>query len=142
MSKIIRHMTAISRCGTEYRKQYLNEADIQGRHARYIIEICDRPGISQEGLSRRLLVDKSTVARQCVILEEAELILRKSSVDDKRVLQLFPTEKALALLPKLTEAWDSWEALLTQDMTEQEKALAAELLVKMKVKAREWMEEH
>lgn len=142
MSKIIRHLTAISRCGTEYRKQYLNEADIQGRHARYIIEICDRPGISQEGLSRRLLVDKSTVARQCVILEEAELIVRKPNPEDKRILQLFPTEKALALLPKLTEAWDSWEALLTQDMTEQEKALAAELLVKMKVKAREWMEEH
>ena len=142
MSKIIRHLTAISRCGTEYRKQYLNAADIQGRHARYLIEICDRPGISQEGLSRRLLVDKSTVARQCVILEEADFLLRKPSTDDKRILQLFPTEKTLALLPTLTEAWDSWEALLTQDMTEDEKALAADLLVKMKVKARQWMEEH
>ena len=142
MSKIIRHLTAISRCGTEYRKQYLNEADIQGRHARYIIEICDRPGISQEGLSRRLLVDKSTVARQCVLLEEAGMIRREPRADDKRILQLFPTEKALALLPQLTEAWDSWEALLTRDMTEEEKALAADLLLKMKVKAREWMEEH
>ena len=142
MSKIIRHLTAISRCGTEYRKQYLSAADIQGRHARYLIEICDRPGISQEGLSRRLLVDKSTVARQCVILEEADFLLRKPSTDDKRILQLFPTEKTLALLPTLTEAWDSWEALLTQDMTEDEKALAAELLVKMKIKARQWMEEH
>lgn len=142
MSKIIRHLTAISRCGTEYRNQYFNETDFQSRHARYIIEICDRPGISQEGLSRRLLVDKSTVARQCALLEEAQMISRQPRVDDKRILQLFPTEKALALLPQIIEAWDSWELLLTQDMTEDEKTQLADLLVKMKVKARQWMEEH
>lgn len=142
MSKIIRHLTAISRCGMEYRKQYLNDQDVQVRYARCLLEICERPGISQEALSRRLLVDKSTVTRQCVALEEAELVLRKPSPDDKRTLQLFPSEKALALLPQLAQAWDSWEAILTQDLTEEERALAADLLVKMKIKARQWMEEH
>ncbi|MBO5953048.1 MAG: MarR family transcriptional regulator [Oscillospiraceae bacterium] len=142
MTKIIRHLTAISRCGTEYRKQYLNDQDVQVRYARCLLEICERPGISQEALSRRLLVDKSTVTRQCVALEEAELILRTPSPDDRRSLQLFPSEKALALLPQLTQAWDSWETLLTEDLTQEEKVLASELLLKLKTKARQWMEAH
>ena len=142
MSKIIRHLTAISRCGNEYRKQYLSSINLDGRYARCLLEICERPGISQERLSRRLLLDKSTVARQCVSLEEAELILRKPSLEDKRILQLFPTEKALSLQPRLTQAWDSWETLLTQDLTEEEKALVGDILVKMKIRARLWMEEH
>ena len=141
MSKIIRHMTAISRCGAEYRKQRLLPLELDGRQARYLLEICDRPGISQEGLSRRLLLDKSTVARQCVCLEEAGFLMRKPCPEDKRSLQLFPTEKALAVLPQITEAWDSWEALLTQELTEEEKNLLAGLLRKMKIKARQWMEE-
>ena len=142
MSKIMRHLTAIARCGTEYRNQYLSAIDLPGRHARYLLEIADRPGLSQEAIARRLLVDKSNVARQCAILEESGLILRRPSPEDKRVQQLFLTEKAAALMPQITEAWDSWETLLTQDMTEEEKKLTAELLMKMKVKARQWMEAH
>lgn len=142
MSKLIRHLTAISRCGKEYREAYLSEGETPSRHARYLLEICDLPGLSQERLSRRLLVDKSTVARQCAILEDARLIRREPSPEDKRILQVFPTERALELLPRLAEAWDSWEELLTQDLTEEEKKMAANLLAKMKVKARQWMEEH
>lgn len=142
MSKIIRHLTAISRCGVEYRKQYLSNMSIDGRYARYLLEVCDRPGISQEGLSQRLLLDKSTVARQCATFEENGFLLRRPSLEDRRILQLFPTEKTLALLPQLTEAWDSWEALLTEDLSDEEKRIVADLLVKMKVKARQWMEAH
>ena len=140
MSKIIRHLTAISRCGFEYRKAFLLPLELDGRQARYLLEICDRPGISQEALSRRLLLDKSTVARQCCAMEENGLLLRKPSEEDKRILQLYPSEKTLSLLPQLTQAWDSWEALLTQDLTEEEKALLSKLLANMKVKARQWME--
>lgn len=142
MSKIIRHLTAISRCGVEYRKQFLSQKDVQVRYARFLLEICERPGISQEALSRRLLLDKSTVARQCAALEEAGLIQRNPCPEDKRILQIFPTDSAMELLPQLNQAWNTWEDLVTQDLTEEEKSLAAELLVKMKSRARQWMEEH
>ena len=142
MSKLIRHLTAISRCGSEYREQYLSSIGLPGRYARYLTEVCERPGISQEALSRRLLLDKSNVARQSAALEEAQLITRCPSPEDKRALQIFPTDKTLALLPQIQEAWDSWEDLLTEELTEEEKELMAQLLLKMKVKARQWMEEH
>lgn len=141
MSKIIRHLTAVSRCGVEYRKQQLGSLPIDGRSARYLLEVCDRPGISQEAMSRRLLVDKSTVARQSATLEDAGLLLRKPCPEDKRLLLLYPTEKTLALLPQLQKIWDDWEALVTEDLTEQERETLAELLLKMKKRARQWMED-
>ncbi len=142
MSHIIRHLTAVSRCGAEYRKQYLEKIGIQGNHARFLLEVCELPGISQDRLSRRLLVDKSSVARQSSNLEEAGYIERKPCSDDKRITRLYPTEKTLALLPQINSAWSTWEELITQNLTEEEVETLAQLLRKMKISAREWMEAH
>lgn len=142
MSQIIRHLTAVSRCGAEYRKQYLENIGIQGNHARFLLEVCELPGISQDRLSRRLLVDKSSVARQSTNLEEAGYIERKTCPDDKRITRLYPTEKTLTLLPQISSAWSTWEALITQSLSEEEVETLALLLRKMKISAREWMEAH
>ena len=141
MSIIVRHLTAISRCGRDYRKKYLEPDGIDSRHARFLVEVCDKPGISQEGLSRRLLVDKSTVARTGAALEESGYIRRASCPEDRRIIQLYPTEKTLALLPRINGAWDSWEALITKDLTQEETVQLRELLRKMKIAARAYMEE-
>ena len=141
MSVIVRHLTAISRCGSEYRKKYLEKDGIDGRHARFLVEVCDKPGISQDGLARRLLVDKSTVARISTALEEMGYIERKSSVEDRRVTCVHPTEKTLVLMPRITGAWDSWEEQITRDLTKEEVCQLRELLRKMKISARKWMEE-
>jgi DNA-binding MarR family transcriptional regulator len=141
MSVIVRHLTAISRCGSEYRKKYLEPVGMDARHARFLFEICDKPGISQEGLARRLLVDKSTVARMCAVLEENGYILRQICTDDRRITRVHPTEKTLALFPQIQEAWTTWEARITQDLTPEEIETLTTLLRKMKVSARAWIEE-
>ena len=142
MSSMIRHLTAVSRCGAEYRKQYLEQFGIQGNHARFLLEVCDIPGISQDRLSRRLLVDKSSVARQSANLEEAGYIRREPCPEDRRIVRLYPTEKALTLLPQIIDAWNTWEELVTLNLTEEEVKVFSHLLRKMKVAAREWMEAH
>lgn len=142
MSHIVRHLTAVSRCGVEYRKQYLEKMGIQGNHARLLLEVCELPGISQDRLSRRLLLDKSNIARQSALLEESGYIERKTCPEDKRITRLYPTEKTLELLPQIRSAWSTWEELITQNLTEEEVATMAQLLRKMKISAREWMEAH
>lgn len=142
MSQIIRHLTAISRCGAEYRKQYLEPLGIQAHHARFLLEVCEIPGISQDRLSRRLLVDKSSVARQSLSLEEMGYIERKPCTEDRRITRVYPTQKALSLLPEITEAWRTWEELVTGELSEEEVEVLTGLLWKMKVSARKWMEEH
>ena len=140
MSQIVRHLTAISRCGGEYRKQYLEPFNLQGNHARFLVEVCDKPGISQDGLARRLLVDKSSVARQGAVLEEAGYIERRCCSEDRRITRIYPTEKTLSLLPQINGAWSTWEAVLTKELTAEEVEVLTALLRKMKIAAREYME--
>lgn len=141
MSIIIRHLTAISRCGSEYRKKYLEADGIDARHARFLVEVCDKPGISQEGLARRLLVDKSTVTRIGAALEESGYIERQNCTEDRRITRIYPTEKTEALLPRINGAWDTWEERITKDLTQEEIEQLRELLRKMKNAARAYMEE-
>lgn len=141
MSVIVRHLTAISRCGSDYRKKYLEPVGMDARHARFLFEICDKPGISQEGLARRLLVDKSTVTRVCSTLEENGYIRRQICTEDRRITRIHPTEKTMELLPQIQEAWITWEERITKDLTPEEIETLTVLLRKMKISARAWMEE-
>jgi DNA-binding MarR family transcriptional regulator len=82
------------------------------------------------------------VARQAAILEEDGFITRTPSQSDKRIMQLYPTQKTLDLLPSIAPILRQWEACLTSDITEDEKELLERLLSRMKDKASWWMENH
>lgn len=141
MSQIIRDITEISRCGVQYRSDKLSPLGLKACHASYLTEICDTPGISQDKLARRICINKSNVARQVAALEEDGFITRAPSEADKRVMELYPTEKTLALLPQLSEVLKCWEDCITHDLTEEEKELMTTLLSKMKARAALYMED-
>ena len=67
---------------------------------------------------------------------------RTPSTQDKRIMQLYPTQKTLDLLPQISPILSQWEACLTEDISEEEKALLEKLLSRMKDKASYWMENH
>ena len=100
MSQIIRSITEIARCTTQYRTETLAPMGLKACHASYLTEICAAPGISQDKLASRICINKSNVARQAAILEEDGFIIRKPSATDKRIMQLFPTQKTLDLLSR------------------------------------------
>ena len=141
MSQIIRDITEVSRCGVQYRADRLAPMGLKSCHASYLTEICECPGISQDGLARRICINKSNVARQAAVLEEEGFITRSPAAADKRVLELYPTEKALALLPQIRQILTCWEDCITHDLNEEEKELLSTLLVKMKTRAAAYMEE-
>lgn len=142
MSKIIRNITEIARCGAQYRTEALAPMGLKACHASYLIEICAHPGISQDKLAARICINKSNVARQAAILEEDGFVIRTPSVQDKRIMQLYPTEKTLELLPRISPILRQWEACLTSDVSEEERAVLERVLERMKDKAAEWVEEH
>lgn len=142
MSDIIRDITEIARCGAQYKVDTLSPMGLKGCHASYLSEICANPGISQDKLSQRICINKSNVARQATILEEDGFIIRQPSASDKRVMELYPTEKTLELMPRITQIVDCWEQCLTQDLTEEEVQTVTAILERMKAKASKWMEEH
>lgn len=141
MSEIIRDITEIARCGAQYKADTLNPLGLKGCHASYLSEICSCPGISQDRLAQRICINKSNVARQAAILEEDGFIIRKASQADKRVMELYPTEKTLELLPQITAITSRWEECLTGDLTEEEVIAVTKILQRMKDKAAAWMDE-
>jgi len=142
MSDIIRDITEITRAGTQYRSDSFAPMGLKACHASYLQEICAEPGISQDRLASRICINKSNVARQAAVLEEGGFITRVSCQNDKRVMRLYPTEKALALLPQIQKIMDDWENCLTQGLSEDEKEILVTLLERMKLRASAWMDSH
>ena len=141
MSQIIRDMLEISRCGVQYRSDYLAPMGLKSIHASYLTEICANPGISQDKLARLIYINKSNVARQVAVLEEEGFVRRVPSVADKRVMELYPTEKTLALLPQISQILSCWENCITCDLSEEEKDVLTALLRKMSIRAGRYMED-
>ena len=142
MASIIRDLTYITRCGALYRNQRLESTGLSARQASSLFAICKEPGISQDQLSRRVVLNKSNITRQLANLEENGYVKRLSSPTDKRVMQLYPTEKALELFPQIRQVYRDWRDYLLQDMTEEEQELLEKLLQQIKGKAAQWLEVH
>ena len=140
MSQLVKDITEITRCGAQYRTDSLAVLGLKGCHASYLEEICAEPGISQDTLAKRICINKSNVARQIVVLEEDGFVIRRSAPNDKRAMELYPTEKTLELLPQIKQILTSWENWLTQDLSEEEAGIVANALVKMKARATACME--
>ena len=141
MESVSQILKEISRFGREYRDKALEPLGLCSRQGMYIREICAAPGISQEQLTRILRINKSNVARQVAAMEEEGYIERRCCGKDKRVLRLYPTEKATALLPGILEVMDRWEASLLEGLTEEERQELEDVLLRLRENARYRAEE-
>lgn len=142
MSELTHNITDIARCTVQYRSEALAPLGLKGCHCSYLSVICACPGITQEQLAKRIFINKSNVARQLVILEEGGFVERRACCQDKRAVRVYPTEKALAVLPRINEVLSEWEICLTRELSEEEKRLLGQMLSKIKVHAADWMDNH
>ncbi len=142
MSDIMHNITDIARCAAQFRSEELAPLGLKSCHASYLCVICSNPGITQDQLARKIFINKSNVARQLAILEEEGFVERRNDPEDKRAMQVFPTQKAQDCLPKIDEIFKTWETIVFQDLTGQEQLLISKILEKMKERAGQWMDEH
>ena len=142
MPALMHHITAIARCAAAYRQEQLAPLGLKAIHASYLATLCREPGLTQEQLAKRVYVNKSNAARQVAVLEEAGFVRRSLSDEDKRAMLVYPTEKAYEAWPQIRQIFRDWEALVAQDLTEEQRQLLIEMLAKMRDKAALWMEEH
>lgn len=140
MHQIAQMLSELSRCRGQYITERMLPYEMKVCHAMNLSYICNKPGISQDALTRHRGADKSSIARQVAALEEEGYITRVPCKDDKRIMKLYPTDKALELLPVITEVLDFWEDLLTQDLTEEEIQVLTALLNRMRTRAASWKE--
>lgn len=141
MYTITKRMNDLVRCMNRYRAEQLAPLELKSCHAGYLLEICACPGISQEQLSRRIYANKSNVARQLATLEESGYVERRPGEEDRRVMEVYPTEKALAALPKIQEIVDHWEREVAGSLSDQERQRLTALLEDMTRRAEGLLEE-
>ncbi|MBO5065228.1 MAG: winged helix-turn-helix transcriptional regulator [Clostridia bacterium] len=131
MPSLSRNINVISRCASAYRAERLEGSGISAAHYFYIIAVCKNPGISQDKLAKALYINKSSVARAFQTLENDGFIRREQSESDRRIILVYPTEKAEELFPTICEVSRSWNRYLFEALDEDERELFMSLLEKI-----------
>lgn len=141
MPSITRNLNIIARCGNQFRSALLSDQGLTAAQAPYLLHICGRPGMSQEQLARALHVNPSNAARQLSLLEGQGFINRQVSQQDKRLMEIHPTEKALISIPLIRRVNDQWNTYLTQGFSTEELESLENMLDDMRARAIAWDEE-
>lgn len=135
MEALMRFVDRTARCAAIYRSERLAAEGLNGYQHTYILNICREPGISQERLAARIYVNKSNVTRQLALLEQNGFVERRPSENDKRVMEVFPTEKAHAVYPRVREVLVEWNAGLLEQFTPEEQKLLSAMMERVMGKA-------
>ena len=139
MPDLMHHVSEIARCAALFRQEELTPLGLKSCHSSYLDAICTCPGITQDQLARRIFSNKSNVARQLAILEEDGYVERRQAPDDKRAIQVFPTQKAKDAMPEIIRIFRCWEAFVAQDLSEEDRKALVAMLEKMKARSADWM---
>ncbi len=121
MDALMKYISRTSRCAILYREGKLEQEGLNGYQHTYILRICQNPGIFQEQLAQMIYINKSNVTRQLVLLEQNGFITRSPSEKDKRVMQVFPTQKAFDVYPKVLNLLLEWNDYLSEGFTEEQR---------------------
>ncbi len=135
MHPFMRQISITYRCAMRYREREMADTGLAGCQTPYITQLYRQPGITQEEMARALNVNKSSVARQLSSLEEKGYVRRESDPNDRRILLVYPTEKAYALHDRLYACYGAWSEYLTQDFTEAEKEQLSLMMARIAKKA-------
>lgn len=135
MESFMRWIGRIYRCAGIYRGGRLAAEGVSSCQHIYIFHICRTPGITQEQLSKRLCVNKSSVARQLTALEQGGFIRREEDSGDRRVQHVYPTPRADMLYPQVRQIMAEWNRLLLEELSESERAALQSMLAQVAIKA-------
>lgn len=136
MPKFMKMLNNICRSQAIFRRSRIAADDLQSGHYAFVLVVCRLPGCSQEELARELCVNKSTVARNINCLEERGYVIRNPLANDKRQFSVFPTEKALKVLPAIKAVSAEWMALLSEGIPQDELDVFDAVLRRMQERAR------
>lgn len=135
MNSLMKYVDRISRCAILYRSNALAAHGLNGHHHAYILNICQNPGISQDRLAKMIYVNKSNVARQIAYLEQEGFVTRTPSPENRRQLEVYPTDKAREVYPHIQQVLRHWNHRLLEGFTAEEEALLLSMMGRIMARA-------
>ena len=128
----------LTRCTDMYRDERFRPLGLNSRQSVLLLQVCKNPGVTQDALSKAIMIDKSNITRQMALLEEAGFVSRRPDEEDRRQVRVFPTDRALALLPEIREGFRAWRAYLQEGLTDEELALFCDVMDTLTRRAATW----
>lgn len=135
MFPVMKYINQTSRCAVVYRNTEFESLGVYDHQHAYILHICSLPGIRQDELAKRILVNKSNVARQLALLEAEGLVRRETSSTNRKHILVYPTEKCLEIYPLIKEKLRVWNSELLEALTEEERIAFESAIMKIAQKA-------
>lgn len=131
METITKWIGIADRLSDIYMNKKLAPCGIRFSQHMFINHICSAPGLTQDKLPGLVYINKSNVTRILKILEEQGFVRREVNPEDKRTVQLYPTERAMEIFPMVMEQREQCERLMMEDFTQEEKDLLISLLIRV-----------
>lgn len=120
MNDLTKFISVTYRRSQMFYTEHLEKLGISSGQFMYIVCICENSGQTQDELSQKLIIDKSTVAKVLSQLEAKEFITKTINSKDRRVFNIFPTDKSLDIYHKILEIQNEWHHRITANLSEVE----------------------
>ena len=124
-------LSILSRKGQCFLERRLERLGIGRGQYFFLMALYGGDGISQDELTRRVFVDKTTTARAVQKLVDRGLVRCQSDINDGRVRRVHLTELAYTLKPEILNVLREWNSMLTTGIDEREQRELLRILHKM-----------
>ena len=96
-----------------------------------IFRVVEKKGLTQKELSDSTYKDQGNITRSIDRLEHKGLLKRVPNESDRRIINLYPTQEALALVETLIPISSAFNAFLTEGFAPEERKMLLGLLNKV-----------
>lgn len=133
-----RYTSCIYRNFHKYMHDQLQEYSLGSGQFHFLMMLYRKDGVNQETLAETLHIDKATSARAIKKLEQQGFVTRKKDTNDRRNYNVFLTEKAKKLKPKIRKTLHNWTKILLKDISKEDEQRLYTLLEKIALNATEY----
>ncbi|MBC8060532.1 MAG: winged helix-turn-helix transcriptional regulator [Clostridiaceae bacterium] len=131
MMFLVKYNSRIFRNTQIYLDRVLKQYELSSGSYPYLFILDENEGISQNKVSKELGCDKAMSARTITKLITIGYIYKRQDKEDSRAYELYLTEKAKVIIPKVHEEIQNMVALITEDINEEDKLITMNSLKKI-----------
>ena len=111
--------------------QKIKQFDISPEQWSLVFRTVESKGLTQKELSDSTYKDQANITRSIDRLEKKSLLKRVPNHNDRRIINIFPTEDAINLVDTIIPISSEFNSFLTKDFSEEEKQQLIKLLNKV-----------
>jgi DNA-binding MarR family transcriptional regulator len=111
---------SLARTHRAYAAKLLRDLGLYPGQEHLLMQLLDRDGQSQSELLAAVGLDHSTVSKSLKRMQDAGLVVREKSPDDRRAMRVYLTEAGQAMRGRLEEMWSTLEEASVSSLTDQQ----------------------